>query len=93
MSRIDDAARDYFGFYAKTNIRFDIEENTAVFYETLQPVNNEDIFDTFEEARTAAIKAFAEYKEELFSEVIQAEKDLLTADEDVIIGYNPDGGW
>lgn len=93
MSRIDDEAREYFGFYGKTNIRFDIEENTVVFYETTQRVNNQDIFDTFEEAKAVAIQAFAEYKGELFKEVLQSEKDLLVATEDVVIGYNPDGGW
>jgi hypothetical protein len=93
MGRLTQDDRDYFGFYGELNIRFDIEREQYVFYETSQPADGISIFATFDEVKEAAIASYAEYKRKALRKIEKAEQRLLSATEDKVYGYNPDGGW
>lgn len=93
MGRLTQADREYFGFEGELNIRYGIERGRIAFYETAQPADNIAVFSTFEDAKTAAILSYGEYRNKMLMELQKNEKVLQSLTEDDVFGYNPDGGW
>jgi hypothetical protein len=64
---------------AISNVKFEVKDLGVTFYETPEPFNNVDIFETFDLARAAAVQAFAKHKVTVLAAIARTEKELLTA--------------
>lgn len=61
------------------NVKFEIKDLGVAFYETPEAINNVDVFETFDLARSAAVQEFAKYKANVLAAIARTEKELLTA--------------
>lgn len=64
---------------SSNNVKFVIKGTGVSFYETSEPINNQDTFETFDLARAGAIQAFAKHKSDVLTAIAQTEKDLVAA--------------
>lgn len=71
------------------NVKFEIKDLGVAFYETPEAINNVDVFETFDLARSAAVQEFAKYKANVLAAIARTEKELLTAQRPVQIVANP----
>lgn len=60
------------------NVKFEIKDLGVAFYETPEAINNQDVFETFDLARSAAVQAFARHKANILAAIARTEKELVT---------------